>query len=347
MSQRAKPTRQRCVARAGAVLVIAAGCATTNGRVAPTFSTRATSTTVIASTTTTSPSERRCVERHLETASLNPTGPLIQPGHMPAGSYMERILHNGMLIAGVDQNTFGFGYRDPATGHIEGFDIDMLREVARAIFGNPNKVAFRAVTSQQRIPAVAGGMVDIVASVMSMTCDRWEKVDFSSEYFRGYQSVLVRSDSPIHTLADLAHRTVCATRGSTSLDQIHQVAPRAITVPVDTRTDCLVALQEGTVDAISTDDTILWGFQVQDPNTRLVALQRPDQIHVEPYGIAIARNHPEFVRFVNAVLARVRADGTWDREYAKLRARLTARFNPPRVQVPPASPPAPVYGRLG
>ena len=64
------------------------------------------------------------------------------------------------------------------------------------------------------------------------------------------------------------------------------------------RTDCLVALDEGTVDAITADDTILFGFKAQDRNTRIL----DPALTTEPYGMIIAKGHPDFVRFVNAVL---------------------------------------------
>jgi polar amino acid transport system substrate-binding protein len=67
--------------------------------------------------------------------SLRPDGPLPPPLQMRAGSFMAQIQQRGYLKAGVDQNTLGFGYRGP-NGQIEGFDINMLRQVALAIFGS-------------------------------------------------------------------------------------------------------------------------------------------------------------------------------------------------------------------
>src|SRR5438105_307817 len=136
-------------------------------------------------------------------ASLRPQGPLPAPGQMPVGTFMRAIQDRGRLIVGVDQTTLLFGYRDPVTGTIEGFDIDMLREVARAIFGNPDAIEFKAATSAQRIPLVKTGAVDIVASLVTMTCDRWQDVDFSSVYYLAHQKVLVRSGSGIAGVADL------------------------------------------------------------------------------------------------------------------------------------------------
>jgi polar amino acid transport system substrate-binding protein len=332
-------------------LVVALAACSTASRSLPTgraFLPVSVPSTAASTTTSTVPAaEAQCNAQHAETKSLRPLGPLPAPGHMPAGSFMDTIYKRGRLIAGVDQTTLGFGYRDPATGDIQGFDVDLVKEVAKAIFGSADAIEFRAVTSEQRQPAVRSGAVDIVASLMSMTCDRWfgdQPVLFSSEYYAGAQNVLVRSDSPITKVSDLNGKKVCATRTSTSLKQIKDFAPRAIKYSVETRPDCLVALQDGTVDAISTDDTIMWGFQFQDPNTRLLHLDRPDQLHAEPYAMAIAPGHPEFVRFVNAVLERVRTDGTWQRLYHDLVQRFSQRFDPPRVNIPPtATPPAAEY----
>ena len=75
------------------------------------------------------------------TASLRPTG----PPQVAPGSFMAKIRARGYLIAGVDQSTFHFGYLNPLDGKIEGFDIDMVHAIAKAIFGNPNKVQFKAI----------------------------------------------------------------------------------------------------------------------------------------------------------------------------------------------------------
>ena len=241
------------------------------------------------------------------TASLRPTG----PPQVAPGSFMAKIRARGYLIAGVDQNTYHFGYLNPLDGKIEGFDIDMVRAVAKAIFGNPNKVVFKAISDDQRIPDVRSGAVDIVAHTMTINCERLKEVDFSTVYFDAGQRVLVEANSPAKSLADLGGKRVCATAGSTSIDNIKHLS-HAIPVPVTYWTDCLVLLQQGDVAAISTDDTILDGLAAQDPWTKIVG----PRFTSEPYGLAISQQHPDFVRFVNAVLQQLRTDGQWAASYA-------------------------------
>jgi polar amino acid transport system substrate-binding protein len=239
-------------------------------------------------------------------SSLRPAG----PPQVTSGSLAAKIRARGYLIAGVDQSTYHFGFLNPLDGQIEGFDIDMIRAVAQAIFGNPDKVQFKAISDAQRVPDVLSGAVDIVAHTMTITCARLQQVDFSSVYFDAAQRVLVLTNSAASHLAGLAGQKVCATIGSDSLSVIG--AARATVVAVPYWTDCLVLLQQGDVAAISTDDSILAGLAAQDPWTKLIGPRLTD----EPYGLAISRQHPDFVRFVNAVLAQLRTNGRWAASYA-------------------------------
>jgi len=238
-------------------------------------------------------------------SSLRPAG----PPQVTAGSFMAKIRARGYLIAGVDQSTYHFGFLNPLTGQIEGFDIDMIRAVAQAIFGDPSKVQFKAISDAQRIPDVKDGTVDIVAHTMTITCDRLKDIDFSSVYFDAHQRVLVLKNSSATSLDDLHGQKVCATSGSDSVARIS--ARKAIPVQVPYWTDCLVLLQQGEVAAVSTDDSILDGLAAQDPWTKLVGPPLTD----EPYGLAISKQHPEFVRFVNGVLQQLRTNGQWAASY--------------------------------
>ena len=247
-------------------------------------------------------------------SSLRPTGALPAPGRMPAGSTMAKILARGTLRVGVDQNTYKFGYRDPATGQIVGFDIDIAHAIARAIFGDPNKIQFVSITAAQRIPDVVKGTVDVVADTMTVTCDRLQQVAFSTIYYDAGQNVLVRKDSGITDLAGLAKQKVCAAAGSTSITNIAALPSHPVPVAVNDWTDCLVMLQQGQVAAISTDDTILRGLAAQDPNTKLALATNFTK---EPYGLAMNRQAPDLVRFVNGVLAQLRSDGGWAAIYTR------------------------------
>jgi polar amino acid transport system substrate-binding protein len=272
-----------------------------------------------------SPPDMPC--RHV-TASLRPPNVMPTPGAMPAGSFMAKIKRRGYLIAGVDQNTLRFAYFNPLTGRIEGFEIDLLRQLSEAIFGAPDRIKFKAITTDERVSAVQNGSVDVVADAMTITCQRRRQVDFSTVYYDAGQKVLVPSNSSARDVGDLGGKRVCVTRGSTSLETLEQQRPRPIAYPVEQRTDCLVALQEGRVAAVTSDDSILLGFEAQDPDTKIVGPRFAN----EPYGMAISKAHPDFVSFVNGVLAKVRADGTWTAIYRRWLGGLT-----PSIPAPPTA----------
>lgn len=260
------------------------------------------------------------------TTSLRPPATMPAPGEMPAGSFMAKIRRRGYLIAGVNAGLLYFGYLNPDTGKIEGFEIDLVREIARAIFGNPNAVRLVALTVPQREPFVEQGKVDIVIDAVTMTCARSQKVDFSTEYYDAKQRVLVPSTSPAKSIADLAGKKVCASAGSTPIYVMEHLRSKPDVVGGTQAIDCLVALQQGRVDAISTDSSILLGFQAQDPNTKIVGSSLADV----PYGAEINKAHPEFVRFVNGVLAELRANGSWSRLYSRWLRQFGATPSPPQ-----------------
>jgi polar amino acid transport system substrate-binding protein len=243
-------------------------------------------------------------------ASLRPR-PLPSPGSMPQGSTMATIADRGRLIVGVDQNTDLFGFRDPATGQLQGFDIDIAREMARAIFGDPDRIQLRVVNAKERESVLQSGEVDLVVRTYSITCARKELVDFSTVYYDANQKILSAKGSGIDSAAALAGKRVCAVSGTTSLSKLYELNPRPQIFGATAWTDCLLMLQQGQVDAISTDDAVLKGLAKQDPTVDVVG----ESIAKEPYGIGVNKERPDLVSFVNGVLERIRSDGTWQRIY--------------------------------
>ncbi|MFC8921375.1 glutamate ABC transporter substrate-binding protein [Cellulosimicrobium sp. NPDC057127] len=280
--------------------------------------------------TTAAPSPAEPVQCADPLASYAPDGPLPSPDALPAGSTMAEIRERGSLVVGVSADTLLMGARNPLSGQIEGFDIDMLREVSRAIFGDPDRLTFRVITSGQRIEVLQDDGVDLVARAFTMNCERWEEIAFSAEYYHAGQKVLVNRDSTASGIADLEGQRVCAPEGTTTLTRLEEfsgIEP----VPATTHTQCLVLFQQGRVDAITGDDTVLAGFAAQDPYAKVVG----EAISDEPYGIGVPAEDTDLVRFVNAVLERVKADGTWAASYDRWLGVLG----------PAPAPPAAVYGR--
>lgn len=302
--------RRSLVGPLACALALLAACASSEDR-DPRVSAIGADTTVPAepgdTTTTTAPPA--CDPRQ----SLRPPDVMPEPGDMPPGGVLREIQDRGRLIVGVADDALRFSFLNPLTGQIEGFDVDVAKEVAEAIFGDPEAVELRAIAYSQRIPVLEDGSVDIVVDTFTINCTRKTRIGFSTVYFEAGQKVLVRTDSGATSIQDLAGQRVCAAAGSTSLENLERDAPGVERVEVEDQTDCLVLFQRGEVDAISTDDTILAGLAAQDPFATIVG----PAFSEEPYGIGVNLDNEELLRFVNGVLERMRADETWTGIYSR------------------------------
>ncbi len=252
--------------------------------------------------------------------SLRPEGPLPGPGAMPAGSTMAKIAARGRLIAGVDQGKYLVGYRNPTTGQLEGSDIDIVRQIAQAIFGDPNRVQYVVLDIADRAGALDRGQVDVVVNSFSVTCDRQRTVEFSTAYMEATARVLVPVNSGVREVEDLAGKRVCTSAGSTTERML-----RALPAHLDVYTlpgipDCMVDLQHGRAASVSSDDVLLAGLAAQDPATHVVGRS----LLLSYYAVGMRRDAPDLVRFVNGVLERARSDGS----LAASDARWLGRLNP-------------------
>ena len=258
------------------------------------------------------------------TASLRPF-----PTKTEADAAVAYIRNRGRLIVGLGIGSNLFSFRDPVTGQITGFDVDIAGEIARDIFGAPSHVEYRILSSDERITALQRTDVDVVVKTMTITCDRRKLVNFSTVYLDANQRILAPRDSPIATVADLSGKRVCVAKGTTSLHRIRQIDPPPTIISVVNWADCLVAMQQREIDAVSTDDSILAGLVEEDPYLHIVGPNMANQ----PYAVGINLGNTGLVRYVNGTLERIRRDGTWNTLYRKW---LT-------VLGPAPTPPAPRY----
>ncbi len=277
--------------------------------------------------------------------SYEPQGPLPSPENFPIDSTMAKIRTRGKLIVGVSGDTLLFGARNPLKNQIEGFDIDMLKEVAKAIFGpdGESNISYKVITYADRLPNLEAGPdnggVDIVAHTMTINCNRWLRIAFSSTYFDAGQRVLVKKGSGFKNIDELNadKATVCAPEGSTNIDLLRRNEGnrfgQLVVLAKPDVTDCLVAMQQGEADGATGDDTVLAGLAAQDPNTEVVG----DKFTDEPYGLGMGKDNVDFVRFVNTVIADMRTDGRWSAIYSKW---LVGVLSDTVIDPPPA-----IYGR--
>ncbi|WP_372482545.1 glutamate ABC transporter substrate-binding protein [Streptomyces bambusae] len=247
------------------------------------------------------------------------------------GPAIARIRAAGRLVAGIDQNSYRWGYRNPVTGRLEGFDIDLVKALAKDILGDEDAVIYRAIPTSQRIPALKEGRVDVVVRTMTINCKRLEDVAFSTAYFRTGPQVLVPKGSPITGYdASLKGRRICTASGSTAETALKSESFGAdLSVTVPNQLDCLVRLQLGEVDGMVTDNALAAGLAAQDPTVRLVGKPFAE----EYYGIAMNKGAEDLVRRVNKVLEGYRQGGDNSRWMTAYRKWLAADL--PDITAPP------------
>lgn len=229
------------------------------------------------------------------------------------------IEQRGKLIAGVKYDTKPFGFSD-TDQQIKGFDIDLIREIAGRLLGDKNAVEFRQVTSSNRIFSLTSGTVDLVAATMTITDKRQRIIDFSRPYYIAGQAIMVKKDSPIKHVNNLAGKNVIVVLGSTSEINIKQFVPNVKILGFRTYTDAFNALKSGRGDALTTDDTIIYGFMSESPDFKILS----SRLTKEPYGLGFKKG-PETIRLqdkIDSILAQMANDGTLTR----LRKKWTVDF---------------------
>ena len=220
---------------------------------------------------------------------------------------LKTVRERGKLVIGVkyDSKPFGFIDKDQI---LKGFDIDLTREIAKRILGDENAVEFQQVTSSNRIFSLTSGTVDLVAATMTITPKRQRIIDFSRPYYIAGQAIMLPKKSSIKTLKDLSNKRVIIVLGSTSEINIRQLVPDVKILGFRTYTDAFYALKAGRGDALTTDDSIIYGFMSEDPNFKILK----ERLTKEPYGIGFKKGEgtQSFQDNVDSALEQIMQDGT-------------------------------------
>lgn len=253
-----------------------------------------------------------------------------------AGTTMAAIQARGKIVVGTKYDQPGLGQKNPLTNQVEGFDVEVAKLIAVAIFGGDvadlgSKIEFIETPTPVRETVIEQGTVDIVVATYTINDARKERIDFAGPYYLAGQDIMVRKDNTTITGVEslVAGVTVCSVRNSTPAGRIRERAPAATLIEYDTYSQCKDDLLNRNVDAVSTDNSILLGFVAASPNDlKLVGNKFSD----EPYGIGLKRGDDAFRTFVNDRLEEIYANGDWEDAFEATLGQLGVPT--------PASPPA-------
>ncbi|WP_399889965.1 glutamate ABC transporter substrate-binding protein [Streptomyces sp. BBFR51] len=214
--------------------------------------------------------------------------------------------------------TIGIKFDQPGLGQktpdgYEGFDVDVATYVAKKLGYTEDQIEWKESKSADRETMLQRGDVDFIAATYSITPERSEKVDFAGPYLLAHQDVLLRADDDkIKSPEDLNDAKLCSVTGSTSAQNIKdKLAPKAQLQPYPTYSACLPGLQNGAIDALTTDDSILAGYASQSQFKGKFKLGG-FKLTNENYGIGVKKGSDLKAKINDALEAMV-ADGAWDK----------------------------------
>jgi glutamate transport system substrate-binding protein len=252
----------------------------------------------------------------------------------PAGSTMAAIQARGKINVGTKFDQPGFGLKNPTTGQLEGFDVEIAKRMAVGIFGGTSqsvtsKINFTEAVSAVRETVIENGTVDIVVATYTINDTRKQRVSFAGPYYLAHQDVMVKKDdTTIKSVQDLGGKKVCTVSGSTSEKNLRAKAPTADVTLLPTYSQCAEELSNGRVVAVTTDAPILAGL-VQRSNGAFKLVNAP--FTDEPYGIGLKKGDQAFRTFLNDRLDAIEKNGEWTTAYTDTLGKLGL----PTPQPPP------------
>lgn len=221
-----------------------------------------------------------------------------------AGDTLLDAKKKGVLVAGVKDSLPPFGYIDEKSRQIVGYDIDFINAIAKKM---GVKVDLKPVTSASRMPQLQESHIDIIAATMTKNAERAKVIDFSHTYFFTGQKFITKKGS-VRSLKDLEGKRIGTAKGSTSEQNVKKAIPSATVLSFDDYPQALLALQQGKVSAVTTDEAILAGILAKVPNKAQFEIPNL-QISEEPYGLGMRKGDKNFVDFVNKTILEMEKSG--------------------------------------
>lgn len=224
---------------------------------------------------------------------------------------IKAIKDRGALKVGVKVDVPKFGFKDPKTNKIEGFEIDIAKAVAKKILGDENKVELQAVTAKTRGPLLDNGEVDMIAATFTITEERKQSYNFSDPYFVDGVGLMVKKAAGLTSLKDFNGKKIGVAQSATSKKAIQAEADKAGVkvsfLEFATYPEIKSALDSGRVDCFSVDGSILFGYL--DDSTVILN----DRFDPQNYGIASKKGNDALAKTINDTIAELKSSGEIDK----------------------------------
>ena len=238
---------------------------------------------------------------------------------------------SGKIRIGIKFDQPGLGFKK--SGTYVGFDVDVAKYVAKKLGYSEDEIVWKEAPSKQREAMLQNGDVDMILATYSITDERKNAVSFAGPYFVAGQDLLVRKDdNSINGPEDLNGKRLCSVTGSTSAATVKEkFASEVQLMEQPGYAECATALFSGIVDAVTTDDIILAGL-ASASRGKLRVVGKP--FTQEYYGVGIKKGDTALAKKINAAIAEMIKDGSWERAIADNTEGTSytpnAEYNPPK-----------------
>lgn len=246
----------------------------------------------------------------------------------PPDSTMARIQKRGEITIGVKYDVPMFGQKNPLTGELQGYEIDIARQLGRDLFGSDGHVKFVEAPGPVREQFVTQHKADLVISTYTINAARLKTVAFAGPTYESKQAIVVKTDNKtfgnsIPNFAALNGHSVCVVSGSISNALLVKEAPKATIMALGANPDCAKAVRQGRVEAFATDDALLIGFVNETPKEiRFVDNAGGTE---EPYGIGVNKDSLDLCHWVDERLVAMSRDGYLEKSFASTIGAVTKR----------------------
>ena len=243
-------------------------------------------------------------------------------------SRLDVVLERGKLIVVTLTTAPPFAFNDEK-GQLVGFDIDIARLLAQALFKDPSKVEFVSVTAEGRWPAIESGRADMGVGGTTTYPDRAIRVAFTRPFIDSGISVLVSKKTGIKTVADLNQDkfTVANLNNPQMADRAKRFFPKAKTLTFDTPAAQFLAVRSGRANAL----------QIDTPSAEYWAAQHKDELEVLPGLLGASQNNGIFLKpgdfkwwlWLDTTVAELRT-GSWYPQYSEIYHKWFGKTPPPQ-----------------
>ncbi len=259
---------------------------------------------------------------------------LCASGSIAFADKLQDVLDRGYLIAGSGSTNAPWHFKDE-NNDLVGFDIDMLRLIAKGLFDDPTKVEFVNQSGDARIPNLATDKVDVACQFMTVTAGRAQQVEFTVPYYREGVGLMLMANGDYKSHEELLAAgddvTVSVLQNVYAEEMVHAALPEANVDQYESVDLMYQALNSGRSAAAATDQSSLSWFMAQNPDRYLDAGYGWNP---QSYSCAVKPGDQRWLNFVNSVLHEAMTGVEFNTYAASFKQWFGAELSPPQIGFP-------------